>query len=475
VDKVKALQLEGTLRGREVGGWTVERFVDHGKSAAVFRASRPSELAAVKVFDDELIERYGDKAQLTRIERELSLVGHDHPNLVRIFGGGIDPISGNHYLTMEFLDGPNLKTCLREVPTEVVPSLVQQLASAARYLECRNLVHRDIKPENIVLLDNYRRLVLLDLGVLRPVGEPGLTDPAGIPAFVGTLQYSSPEFLLRKEEDTIDGWRALSFYQIGGVIHDLIMRRPLFEEFANPYARLVLAVQNEVPIVISDTAPAYLIDLAKRCLLKDPKLRTRFVVWNDFDGPIVGPAIRSAKDLVAERISFARATQETAPEVATSGVPGKEEYQRTIIDDLKVAARSIRASEQILPPLTTTVHPGDGSGLCFAFDVSNALQLPKGLRIYVTVDVLDPTAQVVVIRGCACIGTTKPSREKIRHVILEGIYEVVSMYERLETFIYEATLWAQMKADAGAENEMWPDEATGAVDGSNMVDSSEPT
>jgi serine/threonine protein kinase len=75
------------------------------------------------------------------------------------------------------------------------------------------------------LLDEFKRLVLLDLGVLRPIAGSTLTDANGIQAFVGTLQYSSPEFLLRQEEESLDGWRSLTFYQIGGVLHDLIMRR----------------------------------------------------------------------------------------------------------------------------------------------------------------------------------------------------------------------------------------------------------
>jgi len=86
----------------------------------------------------------------------------------------------------------------------------------------------------IILLDGLKRLVLLDFGVLRPIGKPGLTDGTGHRSFIGTLQYSSPEFLLRKEEDSLLGWRAVTIYQIGGVLHDLVIRRPLFADFADP-------------------------------------------------------------------------------------------------------------------------------------------------------------------------------------------------------------------------------------------------
>jgi hypothetical protein len=69
--------------------------------------------------------------------------------------------------------------------------------------------------------------MVMDFGVIRPVGEPGITDGDQRP-FIGTLQYSSPEFLFRTEADTPEGWRALTFYQLGAVLHDLIMRQRIF-------------------------------------------------------------------------------------------------------------------------------------------------------------------------------------------------------------------------------------------------------
>lgn len=454
MDKIKSLELEKTLSGREVGGFRIEKYVNHGKSAAVFRGhDHTGAPVAVKIFDDELIERYGDRTQLQRIERELSLIRHGHSNLVKIHAGGVDTITGNHFIVMEYLDGPNLKACLREVPHEAIPKLIEQLASAARYLEERNLVHRDIKPENIILLNGYRDLVLLDLGVLRPIGQPGLTDPDGIRAFVGTLQYSSPEFLLREENDNLEGWRALTFYQIGGVLHDLLMRRPLFEEFVDPYARLVMAIQNEIPVIQSSTAPTYLVDLANRCLLKDPGLRTRFVDWNNFAAPDTAPPV-SAKDELTKRVALSRATRvESADDVS---LMGKGELVRTIIDYLKVAARAIRSGGLVLPPITTTLYPAAGSGLCIDFAASGLHQLPRGLRVYIVVEVLESAAKVIVIRGCACTHLNKPTQDNMCHIVFEGIYEGASVYQRFEEFIYQAFLWAENNPGANSADKFWP-------------------
>jgi eukaryotic-like serine/threonine-protein kinase len=454
VDPVKAKDLESKLRGHDVGGFSIESLIDHGKSAAVFRARGPGGFFAVKIFDDELIEKYGDRTQLKRIERELTLVGHDHPNLVKIHGGGVDPITSNHYIIMEYLDGPNLKKCLAHVPNEVVPRLVEQLASAARFLEGRNLAHRDIKPENIVLLDGCTRLKLLDMGVLRPIGEPGLTDNDAIRAFVGTLQYSSPEFLLREEEDTLAGWRSLTFYQIGGVIHDLVMRRPLFEEFAYPYAKLVLAVQREVPVIQSATTPTYLVELAKRCLLKDPALRARFVKWTDFEAPGTVPPT-SAKDEVERRVALSRAALESKTDPERTMMTASQ-LRKVAINFMKEAARTIRSSGTSLPPISTTAHPKDGSGLCVAFASSEVHGLPKGLFIYVQVEILDPEAKAIAVHGYARLHLDQSTDSPSTRMLYEGIYDGGNLYGHFEEFIYSAVSWAQTSASLDGSTGFWP-------------------
>ncbi len=160
MDKVKADDLEKSLSGKKVQDWQVMSLVNFGKSAAVFKGkhAETGEFVAIKVFDDELIEKYGDAAQLKRIERELSLVGKHHPNMVKILGGGVDDLTKNHFLVMEFLDGPNLKDCLEDVPVDMVPGFVSQLAKCCEFLEALGLVHRDIKPENIVLIEDFPNL-----------------------------------------------------------------------------------------------------------------------------------------------------------------------------------------------------------------------------------------------------------------------------------------------------------------------------
>jgi hypothetical protein len=298
MDQVRARRMADELVGSTIGAWNVVRLLDSGKSALVFEAESQSGRAALKVFDPELVERFGTDVQLARIERELALRGKEHPNLVRIYDGGRCGRSGLYFVAMELLSGRPLAHVLSSVPRERIWPIISQVAGAARFLEQLNLVHRDIKPDNVFISADFQHACLLDLGVIRPVGEPGITD-GDQKQFIGTLQYSSPEFLFRTEDDTPDGWRALTFYQLGALLHDLIMRQRIFDEHTAPYAALVEAVKNTTPAVEAGDAAQDLILLAKSCLCKEPELRLRLVQWEHFDPPTGQTA---AVSVVEERI-----------------------------------------------------------------------------------------------------------------------------------------------------------------------------
>ncbi|WP_167458384.1 serine/threonine protein kinase [Mesorhizobium kowhaii] len=433
MDSGKAKEWEGRFRGKVIEGWTIESLIDHGKSAAVFRATGKDGPVALKIFDDEIIQRYGDEAQLSRIKRELTLVGQYHPNMVRLLGGGVDEESKNHFIVMEFLDGPSLSKCLADVPEANIPTLIEQLVSACEFLESLKLAHRDIKPANIVLLDDFNRLVLLDFGVLKPIGEAGLTDVDGQRLFIGTLQYSSPEFLLRDEANDADGWRALSLYQVGAVLHDLIMRRPIFEEFVNPYAALVNAVQHEVPNITSETAPSYLADACRMALVKDPVKRLGLVRWDAFRPPPAASAVESARKRVGQRILLAQAEAVPAP---VPNATAARELLDTIVEGLKIEFRRIRqANSSVMPPLEVTRAGRRSPELIVQMEPSENLKLAKGLRMEVAVQIIDVDAQAIVVHMAAAACTV--STEGIpRTEVFKGPYSSRAIGDRIEAAMF---------------------------------------
>ena len=76
MDKAKSIQLEKALKGKNFNGYNVLSLVNNGKSAAVFKAEKQNKFFALKIFDNELVERFGHEIQIKRIEQEISLKNH---------------------------------------------------------------------------------------------------------------------------------------------------------------------------------------------------------------------------------------------------------------------------------------------------------------------------------------------------------------------------------------------------------------
>lgn len=396
MDKARAYSWFAQLVDTSVDGWVLEELAGFGKSAIVTKVTKDGSAAALKIFEPELVERFGLAVQLERIRRETSLVGKTLPNLVSILGGGQS--ADLLYVAMEYLPSPwrNLASCIAEVPRDRIWPLISAVAEATRALENLSLAHRDIKPENIMVAGDFSAVKLMDLGVVRPIGTGSITDNNARP-FIGTLRYSSPEFLLRQEEDTILGWRAVTFYQLGGVLHDLIMRRPLFAEFSDPYARLVKAVEEHIPTVDAPDVHTDLLFLCRNCLLKDPKLRLQCVTWEQFDvqTSVVASEAEAARERVKTRKLLDGRHLPSAPSQAQ--IQRKKEITKaSLSDSLKSVVREVVAGEEFPLYTVTEISTGasDRAQFDLVFEASPALGLNASLRITFAMGILDGVERV---------------------------------------------------------------------------------
>lgn len=301
---------DSLLAGGPVGGWKLLEYVSHGKSAVILRGRRGETTAVIKVFHPGLIEQYGRHAQLIRINRERELIDKHHANMVRILDAGSCEATEHLFVAMEVAPGRPLSEVLDSIPRVNIADLIEQLASAAMQLENWGFTHRDIKPENIHVSEDFASLMLLDFGVMKPHGDDSATSLQVSKAFVGTHQYSPPEMIHGREENTLDGWRAITFYQVGAVLHDLIVRKPIFQHATTRHADLVTAIDNETVVVASDDVDSRLCNLATRCLLKIPLERLELVRWNDFMfSELVSqkPSLQARKDALQRQIQVGRA------------------------------------------------------------------------------------------------------------------------------------------------------------------------
>ncbi len=200
--------------GRQLGRYSIEAVIGHGGMGVVLRAQDLELLrtVAIKVLyphlaaDDELLDRFRLEARTAAQLR--------HRNIVAIYDVGHERDS--YYLVMEYLDGPALSTMIREQgPLAVTKALdiVGQIAAALDYIHQQGLIHRDVKSANI-LIDQQRRAVLTDFGLVRAAARSKLTTPGSI---LGTPQYLAPEGIAGGEI----GPRA-DLYALGVVAYEIL-------------------------------------------------------------------------------------------------------------------------------------------------------------------------------------------------------------------------------------------------------------
>jgi eukaryotic-like serine/threonine-protein kinase len=348
MDGIKAKELAQQLEGKVFAGFQVIKLLNNGKSAAVFRAQDTSgKLCALKIFDSELVEKYGAAIQIDRIQREVGLKGHGIEGLINILDGGPTMFEGKeqHFIVMELIEGHNLLQYYTSKKYEVsfVRKVLDTLYRVSELLLTTfNIAHRDIKPENVMVTTDGR-IILMDLGVLKildSVPETDLTKKE----FLGTLQYAPPEFITRHEENTPEGWRAINLYQIGGVLHDLLLKKQLFEG-VSPYGELINLIFNQPPPLSAADYPFALVQLTRDMLAKDWRTRLRLCTTEKIAAAILPTEVEGNLDSELDNIfSQADKTIQLSEEVERRlrTAEQKEQQKREISQKLRqVVSQSI--------------------------------------------------------------------------------------------------------------------------------------
>ena len=189
--------LTDPLVGKLVDGrYRVVSRIARGGMATVYLATdrRLDRDVALKVMHPHLADGADGADFISRFRREARAAARlTHPGLVAVYDQGLD--GETSYLTMEFIDGTNLRHALVTEGAlqvrrafSIVESVLDALATAHR----THLVHRDIKPENVLIAEDGR-VKVADFGLARAVTE--VTSTATGTVF-GTVAYLAPEIIL---------------------------------------------------------------------------------------------------------------------------------------------------------------------------------------------------------------------------------------------------------------------------------------
>src|SRR5713226_4572838 len=133
----------------------------------------------------------GNPEILLRFKQELILAREvTHRNVIRIFDLG--QAKGFKFITMEFVEGRDLRVVLRErgkLPPDETVRIIAQVCRALESAHAAGVVHRDLKPQNI-MLDGKDRVYVMDFGIAHSLETPGMTQTG---VLMGTPEYMSPE------------------------------------------------------------------------------------------------------------------------------------------------------------------------------------------------------------------------------------------------------------------------------------------
>ncbi|CAA6657891.1 unnamed protein product [Spirodela intermedia] len=164
-----------------VGKYELGRTLGEGTFAKVkfARNLETGENVAIKILDKEKILKH---KMISQIKREISTMKLiEHPNVIRMFEGGVMASKTKIYLILEFVTGGELFDKIAQGGRS--QEYFQQLINAVDYCHSRGVFHRDLKPENL-LLDSNGFLKVTDFGL----SEDGLLHTT-----CGTPNYVAPE------------------------------------------------------------------------------------------------------------------------------------------------------------------------------------------------------------------------------------------------------------------------------------------
>ena len=214
----------GTQAGSLLGGtYQLVRRLGRGGMGEVYEAThaRLPGRFAVKILLAELAE---NREAFARFCREAEIMSElRHPHIVQIFDFNTT-LDGLPFFVMEYLEGTDLESRLRQVQTLPLPEVVrimESVASALSVAHGRGIVHRDLKPANIFLVRVERQqeefVKVLDFGISK-MRAAGTRLSKGWEVF-GTPQYMAPE-QARGATELIDG-RSDQF-ALGAITHKLL-------------------------------------------------------------------------------------------------------------------------------------------------------------------------------------------------------------------------------------------------------------
>jgi len=248
------------------GRYEILQLLGRGGMGAVYKA-RDKELdrvVALKLIRPDLARK---PEMLRRFKQELILARQvTHKNVIRIFDLGES--DGIKFITMDFVDGQDLRALLREkgkFPPSEAARIMLQICRALEAAHTEHVIHRDLKPQNI-MLDQKGRVYVMDFGIARSVRVPGMTETG---ALIGTPEYMSPEQARGEKLD-----ERSDIFSLGVIFYEILAGKTPYPS-DTPLATLWKRMQEPVtpPSKLEPGLPPALNDIVVKALEIEPERR----------------------------------------------------------------------------------------------------------------------------------------------------------------------------------------------------------
>lgn len=220
------------------GRFHLEREIGRGGMGVVFLARDERKVeardrdpyVAVKVLNDDFRRHPDSLIALQRESRRSQALAHD--NIVRVYD--FDKDGATVFMTMEYIDGSDLKSLIRErafngMPLKQAWPLIEGMARALKRAHDAGVVHSDFKPGNVMVTPAGVPKVF-DFGIARAgkhmgnaVGEETVFDAGTLGAL--TPAYASLEMIQGAQPTPSD-----DVYALGCIVFELLTGK-------HPYAK----------------------------------------------------------------------------------------------------------------------------------------------------------------------------------------------------------------------------------------------
>jgi serine/threonine-protein kinase len=253
------------LPGTKIAGrYRIVSLAGKGGMGEVYRADdmKLGNPVALKFLPPD-IKEHSSKLQYflneVRLSRQIT-----HPNVCRVYD--VAENDGQHFLSMEFIDGEDLRSLLRRIgriPGDKGIQIAQQLCAGLAAAHDKGVLHRDLKPANI-MLDGQGRAQITDFGIAR------LADGNDSGRIVGTPAYMAPEQLARGETSI-----QTDIYSLGLVLFEMFTGQSLYKATSISERLEADRHPRETLAATAPDLPAAVERAVLQCLEKNPQQRPR--------------------------------------------------------------------------------------------------------------------------------------------------------------------------------------------------------